>query len=192
MSISWLKVPGTLLKLVIGNERTNVVSGQPSSDATPAATVFNDPPDDSAGSKKRESSAHEDPTARKAHRLHEPQMQQGHDAAGHPHAALPKSSAGGPTSSAQEGLTGPVRSHHRKTVSAGSGFSLSSTVSTTGTTTGAYTGFTQNGQYDLTHDVILRGEFISDQQAKVHLMIRSFPLHFTVHSKPILHCRQLL
>lgn len=180
MSISWLNVPRTLLKLVIGGSlRTNVVSGQPSSDSTRTATASsNDLPDDSAGSQKRESSAHEGPTARKDHRLHESQVQQGHDA-GQPHAALSRSSANGPTSSAMEGVTGPIRSQLRNTESAGSVFSLSSTVSTTGTTTGAYPGFTQNGQYDLTHDVILRGEFISDQQAKVYLMIQDIALQST-------------
>jgi len=57
----------------------------------------------------------------------------------------------------------PSRGHHRRTSSATSDISLSSIVSTTG----AYTGFTQAGQYDLALDVILRGEFISEQQSKV-------------------------
>lgn len=60
-----------------------------------------------------------------------------------------------------------LQHQHRRASSAGSEISLSSVVSTTGATSGAYTGFTQHGQYDLTRDVILRGEFISDQQAKV-------------------------
>lgn len=56
----------------------------------------------------------------------------------------------------------PVRGQHRRTSSATSDISLASVVSTTG----AYTGFTQSGQYDLYNDVILRGEFISEQQSK--------------------------
>ena len=61
----------------------------------------------------------------------------------------------------------PARGHHRRTSSATSDISLNSTVSTTG----AYTGFTQSGKYDLTLDVILRGEFISEQQSKAWLLL---------------------
>ena len=66
-------------------------------------------------------------------------------------------------SASQATDTLPSRGHHRRTSSAASDISLSSIVSTTG----AYTGFTQAGQYDLALDVILRGEFISEQQSKV-------------------------
>ena len=191
MSTSWLQLPRTLLKLVVGSPRTDVVSGETTSGTTREATAQpTDLHNDSFGNQKRESSAHESSTATNGHSLHESQVRdRGRDR--QPHAALSTSSANGPTSSAQEGFRGPASSQHRKAMSAGSQLSLSSTVSTTGTTTGAYTGFTQNGQYDLTHDVILRGEFISDQQAKVHWTIFQ-NIHSTLHGKPVLYCRQSL
>lgn len=158
MSVAWLKLPGFLLKLVGTSTRTNVVSGDDRSDtrrhaACPSGLYNN-------SIQKREPSARAFSTASNDHRLHESRVQQSNEEAHQPHAALSAFSADSPSSKTEDGNSGPVRSQHRKPVSGGS--------STTGTTTGAYTGFTQNGQYDLTHDVILRGEFIPDQQAKVH------------------------
>ena len=54
---------------------------------------------------------------------------------------------------------------HRRTASASSEVSLVS-ANTASTNPGAYTGFTQSGHYDLTQDVILRGEFITASQSK--------------------------
>lgn len=59
----------------------------------------------------------------------------------------------------------PVASRHRRTNSASSDVSLVS-AATASTNPGVYTGFTQNGHYDLTQDVVLRGEFISASQSK--------------------------
>ena len=54
---------------------------------------------------------------------------------------------------------------HRRSASASSDASLVS-ANTASTNPGAYTGFTQSGHYDLTQDVILRGEFITTSQSK--------------------------
>lgn len=61
----------------------------------------------------------------------------------------------------------PVASKHRRTASASSDISLVSTA-TASTNPGVYTGLTQSGHYDLTQDVILRGEFITASQSKVY------------------------
>ena len=92
----------------------------------------------------------------------------------------------------------PLHSRHRRIGSAASDVSLSSVVSTTG----AYTGFTQAGQYDLTMDVILRGEFISEQQSKAcgeapHamqscLLVKLLCIPLFYHSHIAYSCRLLL
>lgn len=175
MSSAWRKLPGTLLKLVGRSSRTNVVSGDPSasnSDRAREATSWNSDIDgrNADGDLEKQefaSTAHDDPAASNDDRLHESKVQRSFEAA---YAAQPPtqspsaSSANGQTTRGQNGQTDhPIRGHHRRTSSAASEVSLSSVMSTTG----AYTGFTQHGKYDLTRDVILRGEFISEQQAKV-------------------------
>ena len=59
----------------------------------------------------------------------------------------------------------PIGSRHRRTASAASDISLVS-ANTASTQPGVFTGITQSGQYDLTQDVILRGEFITASQSK--------------------------
>lgn len=54
---------------------------------------------------------------------------------------------------------------HIRSTSASSDASRVS-ANTASTNPGAYTGFTQSGHYDLTQDVILRGEFITTSQSK--------------------------
>lgn len=59
----------------------------------------------------------------------------------------------------------PSGGRHRRTTSAASDISLVS-ANTASTQPGVFTGITQSGQYDLTQDVILRGEFITASQSK--------------------------
>ena len=172
MSTVWRKVAGALLKLVGRSPSTNVVPGDRISSDLQEATASNSDlclHNDDVENQVQKWSARESPAGPIDHRLHKTGVQQsprgGHDAR-RPNALLSTSPTNKPTI-ALEGNSFPVQRQQRRASSFGSEISPSSTVSTTGATTGAYTGFTQHGQYDLAQDVILRGEFISDQQAKV-------------------------
>ena len=171
MSTGWRELARALLKVVNRSPSTNVVSGGRISSELQDATVWNSDfclRNDDVEKQSRESLAHEYPATRNDHQLHQTGVQQSTARAldpRRPTASILSQSTNKETSSALEDNGLPVQHQHRRASSAGSETSLSSAVSTTG----AYIGFTQHGQYDLTHDVILRGEFISNQQAKVTL-----------------------
>lgn len=169
MSAAWLRLPVALSKLVGRSPHSNVVSGAPTISEAQEATPWNRVlrlHNGDVENQKQEASAQEILAARNDHGLHESRVQQTLEGARQPPGSVSILSRSIPAPSAQQGNSFPVQSQHRRASSAGSEVSVSSIVSTTGATTGAYTGFTQHGQYDLTHDIILRGEFISDQQAK--------------------------
>lgn len=173
MSSVWSNIARTLLKLVGRSPRTNVVSGGSSGSGSGTSrerasegSEFQFNANADLESQNPLSPVHVASKGGNDDRLHETQVQQGGPSASLPlHAAPSPTSVENFASSTQKPSIHPVSSRHRRTSSAASEVSLSSVVSTTG----AYTGFTQHGQYDLTHDVILRGEFISEQQAKVCL-----------------------
>ncbi len=176
MPVSWRKLvlPSVLLKLVGRSPHANVVSG--------GSTDFD-------GSEARGDLSWDGkdiPLGESAHQDCISPTYESVNTSANQHDQLQESSVYGIDVSAQKSLsestpaakrTDPVqlsasqqatdtlssRGHHRRTTSAASDISLSSVVSTTG----AYTGFTQAGQYDLALDVILRGEFITEQQSKV-------------------------
>lgn len=173
MSTVWHRLHRALLKLVGRLPSANVVSGGRISSELQKATAWNGPSRTSLDhadveNQKRGSSIHKSPAAPNDHQLHGTRVQQSPEDDRQPTASVAKLSTHR-ASSELDSNSFPVQlqRQHRRASSAGSEISLSSVVSTTGATSGAYTGFTQHGQYDLTHDVILRGEFISDQQAKV-------------------------
>lgn len=199
MSTVWRKLAGALLKVVGRSPSTNVVSEERLSSGLQDVTAWNTdfcPHSDDVENQTRESLAQESPATLKDHHLHQTRVQQSPegplDARGST-ASLLTLPTNKPTSSALEGNGFPVQRQHRRASSAGSEFSLSSAVSTTGITAGADTGFTQHGQYDLKHDVILRGEFISDQQAKVRLDLQTMCCFaISVMANQFLSCRQSL
>ena len=179
MSTVWRKVARALLKLVGRSPSTNVVSGDRISSDLQEATASNSNlclHNDDVENQIQESSARGSPSVPIDHRLHKTRVQQspggGHDAR-RPNSFCSTYPTNTPSFNALEGNSFAVPRQHRRVSSTGSEISLTSAVSTTGATTGAYTGFTQHGQYDLTQDVILRGEFISDQQAKVTLNLHA-------------------
>ncbi len=171
MPFSWRKLvlPSVLLKLVGRSPQTNVVSG--------GSTDF----DQSEARGGLSWDGEDIPLGESAHQDRISPAYGSVNTSANQHDQLQESSVYGIDVSAQKPLsestraakradpvqqatdTFPSRGHHRRTSSAASDISLSSVVSTTG----AYTGFTQAGQYDLALDVILRGEFISEQQSKV-------------------------
>ena len=173
MSSVWSNTAEALLKLVGRSPRSDVLSGgstgidsdRPRERASESSDLrFSESAD--LESQKPLSPLHGASKGSNDDRLHETPVQQGAPSASlASHATPSTTSVDNLTLSIQKPGSHAVSSHHRKTSSAASEASLSSVVSTTG----AYTGFTQHGQYDLTHDVILRGEFISEQQAKVCL-----------------------
>lgn len=172
MSTVWHRLHRALLKVVGRLPSANVVSGERISSELQQATAWNSRTSldhDDVENQKGGSFIRNSVAAPNDHQLHETGVQQSPEGAGQPTASLAKLPTHKATSSELDGNSFPVQlqPQHRRASSAGSEISLSSAVSTTGATSGAYTGFTQHGQYDLTHDVILRGEFISDQQAKV-------------------------
>ena len=175
MSTVWHRLHRALLQLVGTSPSANIVSGERVSSELQQATARTSRTSldhDDVENQKRGSSVHKSAAAPNDHQLHGTGVQQSPEGASQPVASLAKLPTYKATSSDLDGNSFPavqlqLQRQHRRASSAGSEISLSSPVSTTGATSGACTGFTQHGQYDLTHDVILRGEFISDQQAKV-------------------------
>lgn len=179
MSTVWRKLAGALLNVVGKSPSTNVVSGERISSELYEATAGHSDlclHKHDVENQTRESATDESPAGPSDHQLHQTRVQQSPegalDARRH-NASLNTTPINKRTCTALEGNGYPVQRQHRRASSAGSEISLSSAVSITGATTGAYTGFTQHGQYDLTNDVILRGEFISDQQAKVTIEVQA-------------------
>lgn len=174
MSTVWHRLHRALLKVVGRLPSANVVSGERISNELQKATAWNSRTsldNEDVENQKQGSHApmHNSAAAPNDHQLLGTRVQQNPEGARQPTASLAKLSIHGATASELDGSSFPVQlqHQHRRASSVGSEISLSSVVSTTGATSGAYTGFTQHGQYDLTRDVVLRGEFISDQQAKV-------------------------
>jgi hypothetical protein len=175
MPFSWRKLvlPSVLLKLVGRSPHTNVVSGGSNDfDESEARGGLSWDGEDillgESAHQDRISPAYEsvDTSANQHDQLQESSVYGIDVSAQKPWSgSTPAAKRADPVqlSASQATDTLPSRGHHRRTSSAASDISLSSVVSTTG----AYTGFTQAGQYDLALDVILRGEFISEQQSKV-------------------------
>ena len=174
MPFSWRKLvlPSVLLKLVGRSPHTNVVAGGSTDfDVSEARGGLSWDGEDillgESAHQDRISPAYEsvDTSANQHDQLQESSVYGTDVSAQKPWSgSTPAAKRADPVQSASQATdTLPSRGHHRRTSSAASDISLSSVVSTTG----AYTGFTQAGQYDLALDVILRGEFISEQQSKV-------------------------
>ena len=172
MPVSWRKLvlPSVILKLLGRSPHASVVSGGPTELEAPGG-LFWDGEDITQGEsahQDRVSPAYEavNTSANQHDQLQESSVH-GIEVSGPPPLSkstpAAKSADSVQSSASQATDILPRRGHHRRTSSAASDISLSSVVSTTG----AYTGFTQAGQYDLALDVILRGEFISEQQSKV-------------------------
>lgn len=183
-------LPDVLLKLAGKSPHTNVVSGQSTEivDSEPRDRLSwngQDIPLEEVADQERVSPVYKSvaTSANKHEQLQETSVRRGNALALPTLSSAAKRADSPQPSGLQTTDTLPVRGHHRRTSSATSDISLASLVSTTG----AYTGFTQAGQYDLTRDVILRGEFISEQQSKAGLsaICAIFP-------EPVEHLRQRL
>ena len=174
MPSAWPRLSALLHGLISRTSRTKVVSGDssgPDSDRPQERSSldfdvrFGQSVD--VESQDWSSPIHDSLAASNGHQLHESDVQQLNQGPRTTHRPAHEGSCANSThneTSSVQSLGGhSVHGHHRRTSSAASEISLSSVLSTTG----AYAGFTQHGQYDLAQDVILRGEFISEQQAKV-------------------------
>lgn len=176
MSTVWRKLAGALLKVVGKSPSTNVVSGECISSELQEATAGCSDlclRKHDVENQTQESATEESPAVSNDHQLHQKRVQQSPEGELDARRRTASLLTFPTNKQTRHALEGNGLRQHRRASSAGSEISLSSAVSTTGATTGAYTGFTQHGQYDLTHDVILRGEFISDQQAKVTLEVQA-------------------